>query len=83
MMLHSRYHYNNDGDLVKVTDSLGHSSGFQYITHLLVRETDRTGLSFYFSYDGLGKMPGASVHGVMAASMITPSVMTREVTSLT
>jgi YD repeat-containing protein len=53
--VHRQYAYDEAGDLVRVTDALGHSWRFEYVTHLLVRETDRNGLSFYFQYDGLGE----------------------------
>ena len=52
---HRRYAYDGEGDLVEVEDSLGHRWRFEYITHLLTRETDRNGLRFYFAYDGLGE----------------------------
>jgi len=52
---HRRYFYDDEGDLVQVTDALGSSWHFEYATHLLVQETDRNGLSFYFAYDGLGE----------------------------
>lgn len=52
---HRRYEYDEAGDLVRVTDSLGHDWRFAYVTHLLTQETDRNGLSFYFQYDGLGE----------------------------
>lgn len=48
-------HYDASGDLVQVTDPLGHAWRFEYKNHLLVRETDRNGLSFYFAYDGFGQ----------------------------
>ncbi|KYF60264.1 hypothetical protein BE04_26020, partial [Sorangium cellulosum] len=51
---HVRYHYDEQGDLVAVTDALGRSTRYAYENHLLVRETDRNGFSFYFGYDGLG-----------------------------
>ncbi|EYF08101.1 DUF6531 domain-containing protein [Chondromyces apiculatus] len=54
---HTRYIYSPEGDLVEVVDPLGHRTRYEYVGHLLVRETDRTGLSFYFGYDGTG--PGA------------------------
>ncbi|WP_437735759.1 DUF6531 domain-containing protein [Sorangium sp. So ce1335] len=54
---HTRYVYSGEGDLVEVIDPLGHATRYAYEGHLLVRETDRTGLSFYFGYDGNG--PGA------------------------
>ena len=49
-----RYAYDADGDLVRVTDALGASWTFAYERHLMVRETNRNGLSFYFAYDGFG-----------------------------
>ncbi|CAN94249.1 conserved carbohydrate-binding protein, Rhs family [Sorangium cellulosum So ce56] len=52
---HRQYRYDDQGDLVAVSDALGHEWRFEYVTHLLVRETDRNGLSFYFAYDGLGE----------------------------
>jgi RHS repeat-associated protein len=49
-----RYAYDAEGDLVRVTDALGASWTFAYKRHLMVRETNRNGLSFYFAYDGFG-----------------------------
>lgn len=49
-----RYVYDGEGDLVEVSDALDQRWSFEYVTHLLTRETDRNGLSFYFAYDGLG-----------------------------
>ena len=49
---HTRFAYDARGDLVQVTDPLGHSWRFAYKNHLLVQETDRNGLSFHFAYDG-------------------------------
>jgi RHS repeat-associated protein len=53
--VHRRFEYDAAGDLVRVVDSQGHAWRFEYVTHLLVRETDRNGLSFHFEYDGLGQ----------------------------
>ena len=53
--VHRRYGYDDEGNLISVADSLNHSWRFEYVTHLLVRETDRAGFSFYFEYDGLGE----------------------------
>lgn len=53
--VHRRYEYDRQGDLVRVTDALGAFWSFEYATHLLTRETDRTGLSFFFVYDGFGE----------------------------
>jgi RHS repeat-associated protein len=52
---HRIYEYDAAGDLVSVTDPLGHAWRFAYVTHLLTQETDRNGSSFYFAYDGLGE----------------------------
>lgn len=46
------YGYDGEGDLVEVHDSYGHPIRYAYQGHLLVRETDRAGLSFHFQYDG-------------------------------
>ncbi|RYZ68143.1 MAG: hypothetical protein EOP08_01215, partial [Proteobacteria bacterium] len=46
------YSYSDAGDLVDVRDALGASTTYEYVNHLMVRETDRDGLSFYFIYDG-------------------------------
>lgn len=51
---HLSYRYSEQGDLVEVVDALGHSWRYDYQGHLLVQETGRTGLSFYFQYDGIG-----------------------------
>ncbi|HVE81477.1 MAG TPA: DUF6531 domain-containing protein, partial [Myxococcales bacterium] len=48
-----KYSYSKDGNLVAVEDPLGHTTRYEYSGHLMVRETDRTGLSFYFGYDGI------------------------------
>jgi RHS repeat-associated protein len=52
---HAEYRYDDDGDLVEVVDACGKSWRFEYDAHLLVRERDREGLSFYFEYDGLDR----------------------------
>lgn len=51
---HMRYRFDAAGDLVEATDPAGKSWTFEYAGHLLTRETDRNGLSFYFGYDGIG-----------------------------
>jgi RHS repeat-associated protein len=51
---HLKYVYGASGDLVEVVDAAGHSWKFEYQGHLLVQETDRAGLSFYFQYDSQG-----------------------------
>jgi RHS repeat-associated protein len=45
------YAYDERGNLSEVRDALGHSAIFEYRGHLLKKETDRNGLSFYFEYD--------------------------------
>lgn len=52
--VHRRYTYDGHDDLVEVVDALGNSWRYVYDSHLLVQETDRTGLSFHFQYDGRG-----------------------------
>ncbi|UOQ51736.1 DUF6531 domain-containing protein [Hymenobacter cellulosivorans] len=53
-----RYAYDEEtDDLVTVTDALGHAAHFAYEAHLMTRETFKSGLNFYFEYDGTG--PGA------------------------
>jgi YD repeat-containing protein len=52
---HRRYEYDAQGDLVRAIDSQKHAWSYEYVTHLMVRETDRNGLSFYFEWDGLGE----------------------------
>lgn len=48
----TKYLVDEHEDLAQVTDILGHSYQFAYKEHLLVKETDRAGLSFFFQYDG-------------------------------
>lgn len=45
------YHY-RDGDLVRVDDALQQPWAYEYQNHLLLKETYRNGLSFYFRFDG-------------------------------
>ncbi len=47
-----QYGYDERGDLVQVLDALGQPARYAYDHHLLIKETDRNGLSFYFEYDG-------------------------------
>jgi RHS repeat-associated protein len=49
-----RYRYDEGGRLVEALDALGHAYRYEYDGPLLVRETDRNGFSFYFSYDREG-----------------------------
>ncbi len=56
-----RYVYDRAGDLIEVHDPLGQVRRYEYRAHLLVRETDRAGLSFSFEYDN-GAGPGREPH---------------------
>ena len=47
----ARYEYDDNGDLVGYHDALGNCCRYEYRNHLLTRETDRNGFSFYFEYD--------------------------------
>lgn len=48
------YAYNRRGELVSVTDALGQAAAYDYAEGLLVRETFKNGLRFYFEYAGSG-----------------------------
>jgi RHS repeat-associated protein len=50
-----QYEYSDEGDLVAVYDALHHPFTYKYKYHLMVQETNRNGLSFYFVYDGIDK----------------------------
>ncbi len=47
-----RYVYDDSSNLVEAIDALDHKIQYQYENHLLTQETDRNGLSFYFTYEG-------------------------------
>ncbi len=49
----ARYAYDGHGNLAEVRDAEGGAQRFSYQRHLLARETNKNGLSFYFEYDGL------------------------------
>jgi len=49
------YRYDAVGNLIAAGDAFGHEMTFEYRGHLLVKETDRNGLSFHFTYDGEGR----------------------------
>ncbi|WP_240359334.1 DUF6531 domain-containing protein [Pyxidicoccus trucidator] len=51
---HNRYVYSESGHLLEAQDALGQATRYAYEGGVLVRETDRTGLSFHFEYDGQG-----------------------------
>jgi RHS repeat-associated protein len=44
--------YSEEGDLASAADSARHERTYRYLNHLLVEETDRDGVTFYFEYDG-------------------------------
>ncbi len=45
------YQYDKAGNLTAVKDALQQPFIYQYDQHLLIRETNRNGLNFYFEYD--------------------------------
>jgi len=47
----TRFEYDDLGDLITVYDGSNQPFRYAYKNHLLIRETDRTGLTFYFEYD--------------------------------
>jgi len=48
------YTYDRAGNLKESKDAMGHSFFYEYEQHLLIKETNRNGLSFQFTYDGNG-----------------------------
>ncbi|WP_394832928.1 DUF6531 domain-containing protein [Pendulispora rubella] len=46
------FEYSADGDLVKAFDSQSNARVYRYENHLLIQETDRDGVTFWFEYDG-------------------------------
>lgn len=46
------YYYDSNGDLIQVLDAADRPMVFAYQNHLLIKETNRNGLSFYFTYIG-------------------------------
>jgi len=48
------YAYDRQGQLVRVQDALGQAATYEYAQRLLVRETFKNGLNFYFEYAGAG-----------------------------
>ncbi len=47
------YAYDDKEDLIAATDANGGTWRYAYQCHLMVQETNRNGLSFYFVYDGV------------------------------
>lgn len=50
----ARYRYSDTGELVAALDACERETNYEYRGHLLVRETNRDGGSFYYGYDGFG-----------------------------
>jgi RHS repeat-associated protein len=48
------YAYTPEGLLAEVHDSLGHATQYEYDGALMVQETDRNGVAFFWTYDGRG-----------------------------
>lgn len=46
------YAYNAFGDMSEARDALRNPWRYEFRNHLLIKETDRNGLSFHFEYDG-------------------------------
>lgn len=46
-----RFTYDGEGRLSAAIDALGHAIRYEYRGGVLIRETNRNGLSFYFEYD--------------------------------
>ena len=46
-----QYNYNDAGDMIAVTDAISQTTHLNYKNHLLVKRTDRNGMSFYWEYD--------------------------------
>lgn len=53
------YDYDRHGDLIAATDRSGVPFRYEYRQHLMVRETRRSGLSFYFEWDDPALATGA------------------------
>ncbi|HEX8427341.1 RHS repeat-associated core domain-containing protein [Hymenobacter sp.] len=48
------YSYSRQGELLSCEDALGQQAHYKYRNGLLVQETFKNGLSFYFQYEGAG-----------------------------
>ena len=46
------YGYDEEGNMIRITDALEKSTKIQYKSHLMVEKTDRNGQTFYWEYDG-------------------------------
>ena len=49
------YAYDEQGNMLSITDALGKSTKMVYEGHLMVKKTDRNGHSFYWEYDQLNR----------------------------
>jgi YD repeat-containing protein len=54
---HASFGYSAEHDLVDATDATGGVREYEYVQHMLVRESDPAGAAFHYGYDGFG--PGA------------------------
>lgn len=50
----AQYRYDEDGDLIATLDAHDQPFRYAYENHLLVQETNRNSLSFYFTWEGTG-----------------------------
>ena len=48
----AKYAYDDDGNMICHTDALGQQMRFEYDHHLLVKETWRNGMQWYFVFEG-------------------------------
>lgn len=46
------YSYDEEGNLIGITDALDRTTTMEYENHLMVKKTDRNGQAFYWEYDG-------------------------------
>lgn len=49
------YEYNEEGDMIAVSDSLHYKNTFEYDNHRIIKETLRNGQRFYWEYNNQGK----------------------------
>jgi len=49
-----RYSYDEQGDMVGITDALGQTTSIRYEEHRMVEKTDRNGYTFFWEYDKEG-----------------------------
>ncbi|MEM9461496.1 MAG: DUF6531 domain-containing protein [Myxococcota bacterium] len=53
-LMQATMEYSAAADLVKVSDARGRTREYEYVDHLMVRQTNRNGGSVYYAYDGVG-----------------------------